>query len=45
MQLPAFLGISQVASDCAYCLACWACLGTPTPDFEFFIAALVAGGP
>jgi len=45
MQLPVFLSVSQIASDCAYCWACGVCLGTPTPDFEFFVAALVAGGP
>lgn len=43
MELPVFLSIyAGTAIDCVGCGACIACVGTPTPDFEFFIFAAIS---
>jgi hypothetical protein len=43
MQLPAFLGVAAGNPDCGGCFACTICIGTPTPDVEFFVALMLTG--
>jgi len=41
MEFPLFLSIGVMQTACSLCAGCPVCLGTPTPDFEFFIASLL----
>ena len=43
MEIPMFVGSPVPMGHCWLCVGCFACFGTPTPDFEFAIMAMASG--